>query len=457
MNAPRATEGIDPERTRPDKGGALKQPVLQRGTVLAGKYRLEVLLGEGGMGVVWSAYHLELQLPVAIKLLKSGQNMLLAERLRREARAAARLVHPSIVRVFDIGLTELGDPFIVMELLTGEALAEVLAHGRLTSVGAVQLLLPVAEALVLAHTRGVVHRDLKPGNVFLSSDGQQLQPKLLDFGIAKLEHAPALLPKLTDKGAVLGSPSYMSPEQVRGDEVDYRSDIWSFCVLLYKALTGTTPFPGADPLTIMNAIAGATPAPLACVDERLAGLIQWGLNKDPSLRPISMRELARELALWLLAQGVSEDACGTPVAAKWLARVTPSSQPPPLSSQPPGLPRAEARHERTAPMRLRHWALLTAASMLIVSGSVARSDSFRTPPAQATTAVTTAHAEASPPRPILAPPIVLAASPAQPPSRLPSLQQPLDSRVSIVPARRATKPAVSPARPRPVPPSQLPF
>jgi serine/threonine protein kinase len=451
MSTSEAAEGIDPERTRLDGRGALKELALQRGTVLAGRYRLELLLDEGGMGFVWSAYHLELQLPVAIKLLGSGaQSPCLAERLRREARAAARLVHPSIVRVFDIGVTEVGDPFIVMELLTGETLARVLANGRLTAVKAVQLLLPVAEALVLAHARGIVHRDLKPGNVFLSSDGQQLQPKLLDFGIAKLEQPPAMLAKLTDKGTVLGSPSYMSPEQVRGDEVDYRSDIWSFCVVLYKAVTGATPFPGADPRGIMNAIVSATPAPLACVDEDLAWLIQWGLNKDPALRPVSMRELGRELAQWLLAQGVSEDACGSPVAAKWLAHVAPPSQ-------RPALPQPEACPERTLPIRRRHWALLTAAAMLVVSGGVAHTDSFRAPPAQSVTAATLAPLEIQPAPPISTTPVLLAASPPAPPPRLLQSAQPLrDSELSIVPARRATKPGTS-ARPRPVPTSQLPF
>jgi serine/threonine-protein kinase len=443
---------MDPERTRLDEGGALQEPVLKRGTVLAGKYRLELLLGEGGMGFVWSAYHLELQLPVAIKLLKSGtQGTRLAERLRREARAAAWLVHPSIVRVFDIGVTDIGDPFIVMELLTGETLARVLARGHLTSVKAVQLLLPVAEALVLAHTRGIVHRDLKPGNVFLSSDGQQLQPKLLDFGIAKLEHAPALLAKLTEKGTVLGSPSYMSPEQVRGDEVDYRSDIWSFCVVLYKAVTGATPFRGSDARAIMSAIVGGTPAPLACVDEQLARLIQWGLSKDPALRPISMRELGRELSQWLLAQGVSEDACGTPVGPRWLARGGPSSQRPALSL-------AETRQERTVPMRRRHWALLTAASLLVVSGVVARTDSVRSPPADSNTAAGVAPAEAPPLRPSSRQPRVLVASqPAAPLSPRASTQQPVDSTASIAAASRTTEPHASPVRPRPVRTSRLPF
>jgi serine/threonine-protein kinase len=303
---------------------------------LAGKYRLELLLGAGGMGHVWSAYNSELELPVAIKLLRTEQKTAsLAERLRLEARAAARLVHPSIVRVFDIAVTDDGDPFIVMELLTGESLAEVLSRGRLSGVRAVQLMLPIAEGLALAHARGIVHRDLKPDNVFLSTDSEQLQPKLLDFGIAKLVHATALAEKLTVKGMLLGSPNYMSPEQARGDEVDYRSDIWSFCVVLYKAVMGASPFSGIDKHGMMEAIMSREPTALtfdASVDPQLARLIAWGLSKEPEQRPSSIRELGRQLARWLLAQGVSDDAGGAPLAAKWISHVAEPSmrRPPPL-------------------------------------------------------------------------------------------------------------------------------
>src|SRR6188768_1950135 len=235
MRPPPSMQEPDPERTRAEEGAPATARQAGRwrpGAILAGKYRLEMLLGEGGMACVWSAYHLELELPVALKLLRAGpKNEKIAKRLRLEARAAARLAHPSIVRVFDVAVTDDGDPFIVMELLSGESLAQLLARERLSSTRVVQLLLPIAEALAIAHANHVVHRDLKPGNIFLSNEGAELQPKLLDFGIAKLEYTS--LVKLTDKGTVLGSPHYMSPEQVRGEEVDYRSDIWSFCVVLY--------------------------------------------------------------------------------------------------------------------------------------------------------------------------------------------------------------------------------
>ena len=440
-------EAFDPERTRVEEDApktALVAGRLGRGSVLAGKYRLEMLLGEGGMACVWSAYHLELELPVAIKLLRAGpKNERLAKRLRLEARAAARLVHPSIVRVFDVAVAESGDPFIVMELLTGESLAAVIARERLSGVRTVQLLLPIAEALAVAHAKGIVHRDLKPDNVFLSKDGQDFQPKLLDFGIAKLEHAARV--KLTDKGTVLGSPNYMSPEQVRGDDVDYRSDVWSFCVVLYKALTGSVPFKGANTRAMMNAILQSEPAPLpaiAGVDPELWRLVLWGLSKDPARRPKCMRELGAQLAQWLFTQGVLDDACGAPLATKWLARAA-----------EPGLPRAKASAvelkappstQRSARSRRRRWALLTAAAVSLVSGTLAWADSA-------------AHRSARAPTPA---PVSFVAAPSPPPQPLtPSTELARDVVLSTIaaPTPLATKPKTNNGRQRRAPTPQLPF
>ena len=370
-------DDFDPERTveEAEPTTALAAGRLGRGSVLAGKYRLEMLLGQGGMACVFSAYHLELELPVAIKLLTAGPtNERLAKRLRLEARAAAQLVHPAIVRVFDVAMTEGGDPFIVMELLTGESLAAVMARQRLSAVRAVQLLLPIAEALTLAHAKGIVHRDLKPDNVFLSQEGQELQPKLLDFGIAKLEHAARV--KLTDQGTVLGSPSYMSPEQVRGDDVDYRSDIWSFCVLLYKAVTGVAPFKGANARATMNAIlydSPAAPPASASVDAELVRLIHWGLSKDAARRPRRMRELGSQLAQWLFTQGVTEDACGAPLTTKWLPKTAAL-----------GLQRGRVSPVEVDPVHSakhvvrsghRRWALFSAVTISLVSGGLSWADS----------------------------------------------------------------------------------
>src|SRR5262245_61006460 len=213
------------------------------GDVVAAKYRLQRLLGEGGMGAVWSAHNVALDSPVAIKLIRGETDReALSQRLQFEARAAARLGHPAIVRVFDIGQTERGDPFIVMELLEGESLAARLdRESRVPGIEAVQLLLPIADALRAAHAKGIVHRDIKPDNILISTEGDVVQPKLVDFGIAKLEQAPGGS-QLTQQGVVVGSPDYMSPEQARGDDViDYRTDIWAFCVCLYEAVTGRLP------------------------------------------------------------------------------------------------------------------------------------------------------------------------------------------------------------------------
>jgi hypothetical protein len=146
-----------------------------------------------------------------------------------------------------------------------------------------------------------------------------LQPRLVDFGIATLAKGA---PRLTDNGVTIGSPSYMSPEQARGEDVDFRSDIWSMCVLLYKAISGSVPFKGADAHAILQAIVREEPPLLplgAVVDEYLTRIIMSGLNKDPAARPASMRKLGQLLAQWLLLHGVSVDACGAPLVPKWFA------------------------------------------------------------------------------------------------------------------------------------------
>jgi eukaryotic-like serine/threonine-protein kinase len=298
---------------------------VREGTVIAQKYRLESKLGEGGMGTIWRAYNLQLEVPVALKLLRAGLNPAeLGERLRVEARAAAKLVHPGIVRVFDIGEAESGEPFIVMELLQGESLGTTLDRGPLSAKDALQLMLPICEALALAHSRGVVHRDLKPDNVFLAAEGARLQPKLLDFGIAKVRSSMlAGGPTLTLSGMLLGSPEYMSPEQVYGRaDLDERSDIWAYCVVLYEILSGRTPFAGDSCQEILQAVLTHEPVPLALldVDPELAALIHWGLSKDRDARPSSILTLGRELAAWLFARGVLEDATGASLDVKWLRR-----------------------------------------------------------------------------------------------------------------------------------------
>jgi serine/threonine-protein kinase len=240
--------------------------------------------------------------------------------------------------VFDVGDSDLGDPYIVMELLNGRTLGRVLAtEQRLSAVQGVQLLLPVADALMTAHAKGIVHRDLKPDNVFLAYEGEQLQPKLLDFGIAKLADEASQNLHLTQTGAVLGSPEYMSPEQARGqDDIDHRTDIWSFCVVLYETLSGVSPFRGANYNSLLRSIVEDEPQSLIdllAADPPLWEIVQRGLCKDVTRRYATMAELGKALAGWLINQGITEDASGVSLDSKWIARnSTPSAQRAPRAS-----------------------------------------------------------------------------------------------------------------------------
>ena len=300
------------------------------GDVIASKYRLESLLGEGGMGAVWRAFNIQLEAPVAIKVIRGDVDRELTERLRQEARAAAKLGHPAIVRIFDVGESEFGDPFIVMELLSGQSLGALLAaEHRLLGVRAVQILLPVVDALSVAHAKGIIHRDLKPDNVFLSVDNGQTQPKLVDFGIVKLSgNANQEWKRITQSGTVIGSPEYMSPEQACGrEDLDHRTDVWSLSVVLYEAIAGKVPFKNSNYNALLHSIQIDELPSLSELLGSSGGLwriIQHGLAKDPAQRFQSMTELGEALAAWLVSQGISEDVCGTSLESKWLNRTTES-------------------------------------------------------------------------------------------------------------------------------------
>lgn len=349
------------------------------GTVIRCKYRLEELVGEGGMGSVWRATNLQLDCPVALKLIRAEEDRPeLRLRLQLEARAAAKLSYPSIVRIFDVDETERGDPFIVMEMLTGETLSQVSFDAPLSPVRAVQLLLPIAGALSVAHASGIVHRDLKPDNIFIAEDGGRVQPKLLDFGIAKIIDTLDGIGSLTQSGSLIGTPDYMSPERARGQsDLDARADLWSFCVVLYEQVAGMMPFVGNNPHAILRAIIEDEPIPLPTDSPGAAELwaiVRRGLAKQPCDRFQSMADLGRALAAWLKSQGICDDACGLSVETQWL-RSDKSSAPTLLAVPERSRTRREAgRLAGIAPRRLvlpsvTRWAIALAVFAVTLSGA----------------------------------------------------------------------------------------
>jgi serine/threonine protein kinase len=321
----RSTQAAAPSEPVPPARSGEHAARFVPGTVIAERYRLIRELGEGGMGVVWVAHSLVLGVDVAIKLIRAGRaDPELASRMAREAKVTATLGHPAIVRVFDFGSTERGDPFLVMELAHGETLAALLRReGKLSAVEALRLVLPIVDGLRCAHERGIVHRDIKPENVFIARDTLgRLQPKLLDFGIAMLvQHAEVT--RLTQVGEVLGSPEFMSPEQARGTaNVDLRTDVWALCIVLYNMLTGAVPFEITNYNALMQAILHQRPVP---THERGAGdrdlwlILAKGLEKKRDQRWASMSAFGEALAHWLLGHGVTEDIAGNSLKAVWLA------------------------------------------------------------------------------------------------------------------------------------------
>ena len=269
---------------------------LSAGTQL-GPYEILSQLGQGGMGVVYEARDPRLKRTVAIKLLPPDltRDETAKQRFLQEAQAASALDHPNICTIHEINETDDGQLYLVMAHYAGETLKERIARGPLDLNDAIDIATQVGEGLAEAHGAGIVHRDVKPANLFITKSGVV---KILDFGLAKLAHPEAITRSseaLTQPGAVLGTLAYMSPEQARGQEVDHRTDIWSLGVVLYEMVAGTPPFQGENLLSLADAIRSGTPDPVSGPASSLNPTLSRTMNRDSGQRYQAVTELLSDL------------------------------------------------------------------------------------------------------------------------------------------------------------------
>ena len=292
-----------------------------------GRYRVVRLLGTGGMGEVWLAHDDLLAREIALKLLppESAYDPSQALRFQREALAASALNHPNIVTIYEIGNTR-GAPFIAQEFVPGETLRQRLASGPLKLATALEIGSQIAAALTASHQAGIVHRDIKPENVMLRPDGLV---KVLDFGLARFVNPSArnrtrALRGATAPGMVLGTVSYMSPEQVRGKDATAASDLFSLGVVIYEMIAGFAPFTGLTPTDVMAAVLKEEPAPLARQrtgpDAQVEAIVRRCLRKDPAARYPSASELRSDLTRLVRSIEVDGQVAGRDAPKRWLPR-----------------------------------------------------------------------------------------------------------------------------------------
>jgi serine/threonine-protein kinase len=307
----------------PRDGTALVEVDETVGTILSGTYFVRRVLGEGSMGKVFEARHTRLPAKrFAIKMLHPEyvREPQILGRFAREAEAAATIDHPNVAAVIDVDRTPDGRPFLVSEFLQGKDFGDYLLEtGKIPVASAVRVTVQIAEALTSAHARGIIHRDLKPENVFLTGDLAAPVAKVLDFGMARLERGEGKA--LTNAGAVLGTPSFMPPEQARGEPVDYRADIYAIGAILYTALTGQRPFDRPTlPETLVAVLTEEPPPPRSIeptIPPGLEVVVLRAMAREPSERYASMEALAQALAPWDVG-----------------ARIKPVSTPPPRTMPP---------------------------------------------------------------------------------------------------------------------------
>jgi serine/threonine-protein kinase len=449
------------------------------GDVVDGKYRIERLIGEGAMGCVYRAHHLVLGHSVAIKLLReAAETEEVRTRFVREGRATMALRSDHVVRVFDMGVLPSSTPYMVLELLEGTDLRSLLStRGALEVPEAVDYVLQVCEALAEAHLNGIVHRDIKPQNLFLTRRPNGAPcVKLLDFGVSKMEERSPSSHELTMSQVMLGSPVFASPEQIRdSSKVDARTDVWSLAVVLYMLVGGGRPFDGADLPALCASIMVDAPRPLSsrcpAVPTELEAVIFRGFEKSREKRTPNVAELARQLAPFATSQGrvsaervlhVYPASSSIAVAPSNALPIQPATATNPTSKDlsstvtsvegtaidPPLSARPSDEDPRPAPRAIRRWPLALVGLGMLVGGSLllARATSHEnaeTSAAPAASAVTVATSASSTALEIVHAP---AAEPSQTPPTPPS---------SFVSAAHATSPQTG-ARTKPsaVPPKK---
>jgi serine/threonine-protein kinase len=363
------------------------------GEVLAGRYRLVAPLGRGGAGEVWRAEDLELVRPVAVKLLRlNGDPTDMADRFRSEARAAARLSHPNVVTTYDVGMAS-GQVFLVMELVAGRDLAQLLRSGGLPPVEQVaDVARQAARALDAAHANGIVHRDVKPGNLLLAPDGTL---KITDFGIAQMAGAGNEVSAASP--VLLGTAAYVSPEQVKGEPATTLSDWYSLGCVLYELLAGEPPFIADDVEGVLRQHIQALPMPIQLrnpqVGPGLAGLVMRLLAKNPAERPASVVEIEGLLDGAAVAPEPDSHTRVLPLLNELEAREEP---------EPPQRARVPASYRRVGIAAAAVLALIAAAVLL--RSSMSNPDAAAGPGlAPASTAAAKPSAHATTPRPSTTP------------------------------------------------------
>jgi eukaryotic-like serine/threonine-protein kinase len=338
-----------------------------------GRYEIVAEIGRGGMGVVYQARDPKIDRLVAIKTIsllgqEPDEEQDYRQRFAQEAQAAGRLSHPGIVTIFDVGEEpENREPYIVMEYVAGESLKKMLTLGdhKMPLMQAVQLAYELADALHYAHAEGVIHRDIKPANILVTTGGH---PKIADFGIAKLN-----LSNLTLPGQLLGSPSYMSPEQLNGEGVDARSDLFSLGVVFYTMLTGFRPFQGNSATTVCFKVVNRDPMPVAAFDASLPPeldrILMRAMAKDPAQRYQSAAEMAEAIEGFRRERNLATTGTTTAgSASQWFAGTTDYSKTDALldKGSRSGTGQTSGTGERpSGAMNLRRWAYAGVLAFLV--------------------------------------------------------------------------------------------